>query len=135
MGRYFQHSGWPLGDHEATNAFTVVLGSTFRFHSSGGVHLIIAQVPIFNDTAAVAIMSGRPRLDGDATLFSLLEAQLPVVTGTTLTTLKLVEVPQGRHTLDFEIFGMAAVGDFAVAGLALLAAIEFPSWEASDRIE
>lgn len=136
MGRYFQRAFWPSGDFELVVAEAGVDGTSVNFHSSGGVHLIFISATYRNDTLAAAFVSLTARLDGDG-LSRLGKTAATLAAGATafLVAQALIEIPAGPHNLTVFAAGVAAVGDVIEADSGTLLAIEFPSWESTDRID
>lgn len=135
MGRYFQHGLFPLTDFEVVAAFADVPESTFRFHSSGGVHLIATTAQCINTTAGNSPFQTKLLLDGVGITLSNTLNYVPANLLEVVRSIFLREIPEGDHTLVMRAAGADAVGDVLSGLSGAITVIEFPAWEASDRVE
>lgn len=135
MGRYFQHAPWPNDDFVLAGGLANVAQSPITFHSSGGVHFIYAALLLQNTGATTDQLRALITLDGASAGEGLDRTHtFPPSREASLILAGLLEIPAGPHILAVQASGPGA-GDSVRAGTGILLAIEFPSWESSDRIE
>lgn len=135
MGRYFQHAFFPSLSQEIGDQLTVITESEVAFHSSGGIHLLHFALSVLNDTLAQVQFALSLELDREAGTSPAKALGVPSGQPGTLQGTTLLEIPAGPHSLRLTATGSVNAGDVAVINSGVIAAIEFPSWESSDRIE